>query len=87
MSLAICSRLELVNFPKDQGGFYYGTSAKADFILKYFLPKFLQFPQMLLNPLSNFPFPPSSAGRLEQLKPPCQGQIYAICVVLAIENF
>ena len=84
MSLAICSRLELDNFPKDQGGFYCGVPFRADFILNYFLSKFLKFPQMFLNFLSNSPFPPSPAGRLEQLKPPCQGHTFDFYVV---ENF
>ena len=52
MSLAIWSKLELTNFPKDQDGFYCGISSQADFILNYFLSKFLKFLQMFLNFLS-----------------------------------
>ena len=43
-----------------QGGFNCGASSQADFFLNYFLSNFL----------SNSPFPPSPAGRLEKLKPP-----------------
>ena len=54
-----------------QGDFNFGTSSQADFILIYYLSKFLEFPKISSNLFSNSPFPPSPAGRLEQLKPPC----------------
>ena len=41
-----------------QGGFNCGAFSQADFFLNYFLSNFL----------SNSPFPPNLAGRLEQLK-------------------
>ena len=53
-----------------QGDFNFGTSSQADFILIYYLSKFLEFPKISSNLFSNSPFPPSPAGRLEQLKPP-----------------
>ena len=45
---------------KHQGDINGGASSQADFILNYFLS----------NLLSNSPFPPSPAGRLEQLMSP-----------------
>ena len=45
-----------------QGDINCGASSQADFILNYFLSNFL----------SNSPFPPSLAGKLEELKPPWQ---------------
>ena len=47
---------------KNQVDINCGASSQADFILNYFLSNFL----------SNSPFLPSPAGRLEQSKPPCQ---------------
>ena len=45
-----------------QGDIYCGAFSQADFILNYFPSNFL----------SNSPFPPSLAGRMEQLKSPCR---------------
>ena len=54
-----------------QGDFNCGGSPKPDYILNYFLSNFLAFPQVSSNFLSNSPSPPSLAGKLEKLKPPC----------------
>ena len=50
----------------DQGDINCGTSSQTDFILNYFLSNFPS------NFLSNSPFPPSPAGRLEKLMSPRQ---------------
>ena len=53
-----------------QGDFNCRASSQADFILNYFLSNFLKFLHISSNFLSNSPFPPSPAGRLEQVTPP-----------------
>ena len=58
-----------VKISLSQGDFYCGASSQADIIRNYFL-KFPRISSIFLKiPLSS-QFPPSSAGRLEQLKQP-----------------
>ena len=59
----------------DQGDINCGTSSQTDFILNYFLSNFPS------NFLSNSPFPPSPAGRLEKLMSPCS---WLTCLISTI---
>ena len=56
---------------KHQGDINYGASSKDEFILNYFLSNFFKFPL-------KSSFPPSPAGRLEQLMSPCLTQWISI---------
>ena len=58
------NRILVIHIELSKGDFNCGASSKADFILNYFLSKFLNFPKISSNFLSNSPLPPSPASAI-----------------------